>query len=74
MLIDEILTDVRQLCLHSFARYVVDSSLEHGTSEQRHCVAQSLRGTVVSHAKKHSASYTVENAFLFCEARDKTIS
>jgi len=70
-LIEEILVDARQLCLHSFARHVVDSVLEHGTSEQRHRVAESLRGSVVSHARKRSASYTVENAFVFCSLNDK---
>jgi pumilio RNA-binding family len=70
-LIDELLVDVQKLCLHSFGRHVVDSLLEHGTSEQRHRVADALRDSVVSYARKRSASYTVENALRFCTARDK---
>jgi len=69
--IDELLRDARVLCLHSFARHVVGSLLEHGTAEQRHRVVESLHGTVLSHARKRSASYIVENAFSFCDDRDK---
>lgn len=70
-LIDELLCDARILCLHSFARHVIGSVLEHGTSEQRHRVVMSLYGHVVSLAKKRSASYIVESAFSFCNARDR---
>jgi len=70
-LIDELIADVQHLCLHSFARHVVNSMLEHGTSEQRRRVVVSLQGTVASYSKRRSASYIVENIFFFCDPQEK---
>jgi pumilio RNA-binding family len=70
-LIDELFGDARLLCLHSFARHVIGSLLEHGTAEQRHRMAETLHGIVGSYARKRSASYIVEGALSFCDPHDK---
>jgi len=70
-LADELLEDAGELARHSFAHYVIETVLEHGTDLHRHEVSVALRMDLLSNAKNRAATYVVEKALKFCDAYDQ---
>jgi len=59
-LADELLQEVAELSRHSFAHYVIESILEHGSIDQVHEVSVHLRVDLLRNAKNRSATYARE--------------
>jgi len=69
-LIDELLLEAGELINHNFARHVVELILEHGNGIHKHRIAEAIRSNLFLYAKNRNASYVVEKALAWCEARD----
>jgi hypothetical protein len=61
-LVDEILTDVEDLCSHSFGSFVIRHLLEFGFAAHKHQIVLALRTDLIGFAKHKFGSHVVEAA------------
>merc|ERR1711907_314068 len=61
-LVDEILTDVEELCSHSFGSFVMRHLLEFGLATHKHRIVLALRADLLGFAKHKFGSHVVEAA------------
>jgi hypothetical protein len=65
ILIDEVVEDAAELCRHAFGHHVIQSIVEHGTSQHRDKIIAVLSHDMFQLAGHRSASYVVEKALVF---------
>lgn len=69
--IDEVLAEAEQLCRHPFGNHVIQSIVEHGSSQQQHRIADVLvRGNLWQMAVDPVSSHVVAAAFHHCPEDD----
>jgi len=70
-LMDEIVAEASSLCRHSFANFVVQHVLEHGSSRQKANIAEVLLSDVCRLAKHRVASHVVQSALVYASLEDR---
>jgi len=70
-LINETLSEARELCCHSYAHHVMESVLEHGTADQKHWIALVLQADPLGYATDAHAPYVIESALRNCSLVDR---
>jgi len=70
-LFDTVLGDTSALCLHCYGHHVIETALEHGTGNQKHCIAVALRENPVRFAHSRFGSFVLRKAFSFCQFTDQ---
>merc|ERR1712070_814504 len=68
-LINELLSDAKELSRHAYGYHVVRCILEHGLPEHRSYVAIALCSGAPRHAKHRHASFVVEKALAHCDEK-----
>merc|ERR1719284_2248858 len=58
-LFDTVLGDTSALCLHCYGHHVIETALEHGTGNQKHCIAVALRENPVRFAHSRFGSFVL---------------
>lgn len=69
-LLNEVLEDAQELCIHAFGSIVIRHVLEHGLDKHRAIVAMALRQSLLACAAQRKGSHVVEAAFTYCSASD----
>jgi len=72
-LLEEILSDLSELCNHPFASFVVRHLLEFGAPEHKHRVADALRSDVFGFAKDKFGSHVVEATLKYASLEDQQV-
>jgi len=72
-LLEEILSDLSELCNHPFASFVVRHLLEFGAPEHKHRVADALRSDVFGFAKHKFGSHVVEATLRHASLEDQQV-
>jgi len=70
-LLTKVMRDAEDLVQNQFGRYVAQAILEHGTEDQRHALAASLRPRILDLAQHRNASHVIEKALTYCSVDDR---
>uniref|UniRef100_A0A7S1AMW1 PUM-HD domain-containing protein n=1 Tax=Noctiluca scintillans TaxID=2966 RepID=A0A7S1AMW1_NOCSC len=70
-LVSEVMESAASLCCHAYGHHVIECALEHGTTEQKHGIAEALQVNIIRNAKNRFASYVLRKALLFCQIEDQ---
>jgi pumilio RNA-binding family len=70
-LMDEVVAEAAPLCRHSFANFVVQHVLEHGSPGQKNCIVNALLPEICRLAKHRVASHVVQCALVYASLEDK---
>lgn len=65
-LVEEMLPEAPELCLHSFAHHVMESVVENGLDQHRSYVAKTLLQDLWTYATHKNSSYLLEKALTYC--------
>jgi len=72
-LVEEVFTDIEELCNHAYGSFVVRHLLEFGLPEHKHRVVSALRTNIVGYTKHKFGSHVVESALRHASARDQQV-
>merc|ERR1712232_501239 len=70
-LLDKLLREVRDLCVHTFARHVIETIIENGSPQHKHVIANCLCNHLRHFIKNHNASYILEKALVYLHPDDQ---
>lgn len=72
-LVEEVFTDIEELCNHAYGSFVVRHLLEFGLPEHKHRVVSALRTDIVGYTKHKFGSHVVESALRHASANDQQV-
>jgi hypothetical protein len=70
-LIDEVLVDVKDLCVHEYGNFVARHLLEFGSPHHKHCIASALGSDIFRYSKHKLGSHVVEAALRLSSLEDQ---
>jgi hypothetical protein len=70
-LIDGVLDNVGDLCVHHYGHHVVESAIEHGSADHQQKIAAVLQKQILRYSTNRYGSHVVRKALLLCPPHDQ---